>query len=101
MIDLEHLLVLSLQWPVKVAVSGTRDLTPIAGPPEGTKQIHLVCWREVPGTLRRCGQTVYVLRLGKKFYQTNLSDIGQGLCNHIAQCHREWTIDVQATASGN
>ena len=75
-------------WPMKVIVSHTRDQTQIGGPPVGTRQIHLVCWRAVSDA-EHCGQTVYVLARGHNSYMHSAEDILNGLRAHLEQCHSE------------
>lgn len=75
-------------WPIRLAVSRTRDLRAIAGPSEGTTQFHLVCgFRGESKTI--CGQTVYILKLGASIYTTDLAAIHEGICRHIGICHME------------
>jgi len=90
-VDLERRAAL---WPVKARSSRTRDLTAIGGPPKGSLQMHLVCWRETGTPGIHCGQTVAVLRLGRKHYSTSVHNILVGIRLHIAQCHREVLKDV-------
>jgi hypothetical protein len=94
MIDQEDLGLHASLWPVKACSSRTRDLTEIMGPPKGSVQMHLVCWKETGTPGIHCGQTVAVLRLGRKYYSTSVHNILAGIRLHIAQCHREVLKDV-------
>jgi hypothetical protein len=75
-------------WPVRLAVSRTRDLSTIAGPAEGTTQYHLVCGYRGDSKFL-CGQTVYILKLGACIYTSDLATIHQGIARHIGICHME------------
>jgi hypothetical protein len=70
-------------WPMKVDVRTTRDLSAIAGPPAGTTQTHIVCDRN------RCDQTIYVMSSGGMKYMVSPYAIRHLARVHIAQCHEE------------
>lgn len=76
-------------WPIRIAVSRTRDLSAIGGPQAGTNQLHLVCGFRNERTKMVCGQTVFVLKLGSSIYTTDLAAIHQGISRHIGICHME------------
>jgi hypothetical protein len=99
MLDLEHLDFVAHSWPVKTAVSHTRDMRAIQGPDRGGRQLHLVCWHPGAGGLH-CGQTVHVLALGRRFHRTDVDGILQGIKLHITQCHREAINDETGTPQG-
>ena len=75
-------------WPIRIAVSYTRDLRALAGPQKGTSQLHLVCGFRGSNKMV-CGQTVFVLKLGQSIYTTDLAAIHQGIARHIGICHME------------
>jgi hypothetical protein len=75
-------------WPIRIAVSRTRDLSAIGGPQKGTPQLHLVCGFRNDSKIL-CGQTVFVLKLGHSIYTTDLAAIHQGIARHIGICHME------------
>lgn len=82
-------------WPLRIAVSRTRDLSAIGGPKAGTIQYHLVCGFRAEKAKMVCGQTVFVLKLGHSIYTTDLAAIHQGIARHIGICHME-VIDGNA-----
>jgi hypothetical protein len=80
---------LAATWPVRGAVSHTRDGYMVEGVKQGTRVLHLLCWlpdrSDYPKT--HCGQAVSILALGQVFYQVTSEDIQRGIRLHIAQCH--------------
>jgi hypothetical protein len=78
----------SMVWPIRIAVSRTRNLQHIGGPPAGTTQLHLVCGHRLDSGLI-CGQTVYVLKMGGNVYTEDLTSFQQGIARHIGICHME------------
>jgi hypothetical protein len=86
---------LAATWPVRGAVSHTRDGYMVEGTKSGTRVLHLLCWlpdrSDDPTyhTATHCGQAVSILALGQVFYLVTSEDIQRGIRLHIAQCHME------------